>query len=111
MKKRVMKVLLIFMMIICISGTCTACGGGKLSGTYVSKDSSEVISKFVFQGNRVTVVDLGVQVRCSYKLEDDRLIINGTTTFLGTEIAVDYDYAFEKKGDSIYLDGKEYVKQ
>ncbi len=107
-KLRIRVLLLAVILIIALVSTCES---SKLKGTYVSKDPWAQVTRLEFQGNRVTVTDVSVQVKCSYKLKDDRLIINGTTTLFGTEVAVDYDYTFEKKDDSIFLDGEEYIKQ
>lgn len=111
MFKNSLKILALALALVLVIGLISGCSSAKLKGTYVSKDPWAQVTRLVFQGNRVTVTDISVQVKCSYKLKDDRLIINGTTTFLGTELAVDYDYSFEKKGDSIFLDGREYIKQ
>lgn len=111
MFKNSLKILALVLALVLVIGLISGCSSAKLKGTYVSKDPWSQVTRLVFQGNRVTVTDVSVQVKCSYKLKDDRLIINGTASFLGTELAVDYDYAFEKKGDSIFLNGQEYIKQ
>ncbi len=108
---KTLKLIALCIAVVLVFALVGSCGSSKLKGTYVSTNPWAQVTKLVFQGNRVTVTDISVNVRCSYKLKDDRLVISGTTTLLGTEVAVDYDYAFEKKGDSIFLDGQEFVKQ
>ena len=96
---------------ICCIVVLASCSSAKLSGTYENVDPHAQVTRLVFQGNRVTVTDCYIQVKCSYKLENNRLVIHGTSMLLGTEVAVNYDYDFEKKGNSIFLDGEEFVKQ
>lgn len=108
---RITSILLLVMLVFAL----TSCGG-KLNGTYVivDKDSapwSFTVTKLVFKGNNVTVTDLGVQAQCTYSIEGNTLVINSTTTMLGSMVEVDYDYSFRRDGNSIFLDDIEFVKK
>lgn len=108
---RITSILLFIMLVISLS-SC----GGKINGTYIIADEDSApwnftVTKLVFKGSNVTVTDLGVQAQCTYSIEGNTLVINGTTTMLGSMVEVDYDYSFRRDGNSIFLDDIEFVKK
>lgn len=108
---RITSILLLVMLVLALS-SC----GGKLNGTYVIADKDAApwnftVTKLVFKGSNVTVTDLGVQAQCTYSIEGDTLIINGTMTMFGSTVEVDYDYTFRQEGNSIFLDDIKFVKK
>ncbi len=84
----------------------TACAT-KLSGTYITKD--ELIKQsFTFkEDNKVEVSAFGINVEGEYEIEDGEI----TVTYSLLDLHYDWVKSFEKKGDSIFIDGKEFVKE
>ena len=77
-----------------------------LSGTYTTKDGIQ--QSFTFkEDNKVQVSAFGIDVEGDYVIEDGKITI--TYSLLGLK----YDWVkdFTKKGNSIFIDGTEFVKQ
>ena len=84
----------------------TACSSN-LSGTY-SNDEGLVKQSFTFkEENKVEVSAFGINVEGEYRIEDGTITI--TYNFLG--LRYDWEKSFEKKGNSIFIDGSEFVKE
>lgn len=95
--------LLVFVLLL--SFGLTGCGS-KLSGTYVA--DGIVDQTFTFQEDNVVVFSaFGVDAEGIYKIEDDKIII----TYKFLNLSYDWEKSFEKDGDTIYIDGTEFVKK
>lgn len=93
----------VLMVVVLLSAVaCTK----RLSGSYVS---SEILgTTYTFDGDKVTVSsDLGIALTGTYKIEKDTISI----TYTVLSISSTNTLSFEKKGNSIFLDGVEYVKK
>jgi hypothetical protein len=82
-----------------------SCGNG-INGTYVAADDENDVIKF--SGNKVTWSETGASLEGDYKIEGDKIIIS--ITLLG-ETIYDEELEFERNGNSIFIDGDEYVKK
>lgn len=105
-KTSFLKGLVLSMLVCTMMFSLTACATS-LSGTYESTDGL-VKQSFTFKdGNGVEVEAFGIEVEGTYEIEDDTIII---TYSLGS---LDYNLekSFEKDGDSIFIDGAEFVKK
>ncbi len=100
--KRVGVILLACVMVL----TMVACST-TLKGTYTSK-SGLIEQKFIFkEDNRVAVSAFGIDVEGDYEIKDGEITI--TYSLLG--LSYDWVKSFEKDGDSIFIDGTEFVKE
>ncbi len=98
---RIMAVLiLIALMATCLAG----CGG--LKGTYTEKDGNESLT--FSRGNKVTISDGGSEFLGKYSIDGDVMHLTYTDP-LGYDW--DLDYSYSKKGNTISLDGDEYIKE
>ena len=100
--KRIVAVLLVCVMVC----TFTACAT-TLKGTYTSKDGL-IEQSFTFkEDNKVDVSAFGINVEGEYKIEDGEITI--TYSLLG--LHYDWVKSFKKDGNSIFIDGTEFVKE
>ena len=101
--RRIVSLLLLTVSLVCILTACTT----KLSGTYTNDDGL-VKQSFIFkEDNKVEVSAFGINVEGEYLIEDDTITI--TYSFLN--LSYDWKKSFEKKGNSIFIDGTEFVKE
>lgn len=101
--KRVVSVLLLVVFIICMLTACST----KLSGTYTNEEGL-IKQSFTFdKDNKVTVSAFGINVDGEYEIEDDTI----TITYRLLNISYDMEKSFEKSGNSIFIDGVEFVKE
>jgi hypothetical protein len=82
-----------------------ACSGGGLSGTY--KSGGLISQSFTFKGDDVTMSAFGINASGTYEISGDKIRI--TYSIFGIESSM--EQSFEKKGNSIYIDGTEFVKE
>lgn len=78
-----------------------------LRGTYTNKEGL-IEQSFIFkEDNRVAVSAFGIDVEGDYRIE------NGEITITYSLLGLKYDLVkdFEWKGNSIFIDGDEYVKE
>ena len=100
--KRVAAMLLVCMILF----TLTACAT-KLNGTYTTRGGL-VEQSFTFKdGNKVVVSAFGINVEGTYKIEGDKI----TVTYSLLNLSYDWEQSFQKDGDSIFIDGTEFVKE
>ncbi|MBO4839126.1 MAG: hypothetical protein J5493_07150 [Lachnospiraceae bacterium] len=104
-KKKLMCKMTACLLILVLILSLTACGGGKPSGTYVSKGL--ITQSYTFSGDSVTISAFGINATGTYTIKDGKL--NITYSLLGLEQTISYSY--EKKGNSIFIDGTEFIKQ
>lgn len=102
MKKRLYLLLTLVLTALLLAG----CGG--LKGTYTPADASmsTEISSIRFDGSKAVLSIWGYKVGGSYKVQGDTLELN--YTLLGNSRT--QSFAFSQKGNSILIDGVEYVK-
>lgn len=95
--------LVLVLAMVCAFTACAA----TLRGTYVAKDGL-IDQSFTFkEDNVVEFSALGLDIEGDYVIEDGEIII--TYSLLG--ISKDMSFSFEKKGDTIIIDGTEFVKE
>lgn len=83
----------------------TACST-KLSGTY--KSDGIIPQSFTFEDDdKVTISAFGINAEGTYKIEDDKI----TITYKLFNLSYDWEKSFEKDGDTITIDGTEFVKE
>ena len=70
MKKGLSIVIGAAVIVIIIAIFLTSGSSDKLSGTYVCTDSSQMVSKLDFQGNRVTITDMSILIKCDYEIKN-----------------------------------------
>ena len=105
LKKRLLKIAsaaLVLVIIACYFSACTT----KLNGTYTSDGLVE--QSFTFKEDNVVVMSaFGIEAEGTYVIEDDKI----TITYSLLNISYDWEKSFEKDGDSIFIDGTEFVKE
>ena len=101
--RRIVSLLLLTVSLVCILTACAT----KLSGTYTN-DEGLVKQSFTFkEDNKVEVSAFGIDVEGEYLIEDDTI----TITYSLLNLSYDWEKSFEKKGNSIFIDGTEFVKE
>lgn len=117
-KDYIMKTYLTFTLLIIatISVLIVSCTGVEVSGTYKCEDRYPMIdgkvNKIVFDGDKCTVVEGSLAYdNLDWKIENGKLKITGYTDFIFSSIEIDYEYEYTKDGNSIFLDGVEFIKQ
>ena len=106
MKRKILKRLVTVVLTVTAVLTLVSCAA-RLNGTYAQTDGL-VKQTFTFmEDNKVKVSAFGVDVDGEYMIEKDEITI--TYNLFG----LNYDMvkSFEKDGDSIFIDGEEFVKQ
>lgn len=99
----VVSVLLISCLLICALTACTT----TLKGTYTSEDGL-IKQSFTFKDdNKVDVSAFGIDVEGEYEIKDGKI----TITYSLLNLSYDWEKSFEKKGNSIFIDGTEFVKE
>lgn len=90
-------------LILCIFAACAT----TLKGTYTSKEGL-IEQSFTFkEDDKVEVSAFGIDIEGDYVIEDGEITI--TYSLLG--LKYDWVKSFEKKGNSIFIDGTEFVKE
>lgn len=101
--KRIVSLVLLAAMIMCVLTACAT----KLNGTYTN-DEGLIKQSFTFkEDNKVDVSAFGVNIEGEYLIEDDTI----TITYSLMNLSYDLEKSFEKKGNSIFIDGIEFVKE
>ena len=105
MKKSIARIFAVMLTVVVLL-TAVACTR-RLSGSYASEGL--LGSTYTFDGDSVTVSsnNLGISIKGTYKIEKDTMTLTYNVLGVSTTDTV----SFEKKGNSIFLDGVEYVKQ
>lgn len=105
MKKKMKSMLSILCLSITIMCMLTACST-KLSGTYTNDDGL-VKQSFTFKDdNTVEVSAFGIEVEGEYLIKNDII----TITYSLLNLSYDWEKSFKKDGDSIFIDGVEFIK-
>ena len=100
---RLVAVVLVLVSVLSLVGC-----GTSLKGTYVPADTSIVDGSITFEdGNQIVVSALGLDIKGTYVIEDDKLIV----TYSLLAFSTDLEWNFNKKGNSIFIDGTEFVKE
>ena len=101
--KAVVAALLILVLLAGMAG----CSAKTLKGTY--KSTGDLGETLTFdKDNNVTGELFGITLDGTYEIKDDSITFKYSTSFgLGTTLTK----SFEKKGDSIWIDGTEFVKE
>ena len=95
--------MLLTVILVCFLTACTT----KLSGTYTN-DEGTIKQSFTFKDdNKVVVSAFGIDVEGEYLIEDGKI----TITYSLLNLSYDLEKSFEKKGNSIFIDGTEFVKE
>ncbi len=84
----------------------TACTAG-LKGTYTNSDGLTKQSFTFKDDNKVEVSAFSINVEGEYAIEDNNITI--TYSLLG--LSYDWEKSFVKKGNSIFIDGVEFLKE
>ena len=101
--KGIVSLLLLTAVLACMLTACST----KLYGTYTNEEGL-VKQSFTFkEDNKVEVSALGIDIVGEYVIEDGTI----TITYSLLNISYDMEKSFEKKGNSIFIDGVEYVKE
>lgn len=100
---RAITALLLVCVMVCTLTACTT----TLNGTYTNKEGL-IEQSFTFkEENKVEVSAFGIEVEGEYLIEDGEITI--TYSLLG--LSYDWVKSFEKDGNSIFIDGTEFVKE
>ena len=101
--KRIVSLLLMAIMLMCVLAGCAT----KLSGTYTNNEGL-VQQSFTFkEDNIVEISAFGINVEGEYVIEDNTI----TITYSLLNLSHDWKKSFVKKGNSIFIDGTEFVKE
>ena len=104
MSKKLKSVAALFLAFVLVF-TLAGCGGGGLNGTYVAEDM--IGQSITFNGDKVTLSALGIDVTGKYKIEGNKITI--TYTMLGEEYSI--SESFSQSGNKINFGGTEFVKK
>lgn len=105
--KRAVKIVVAVALVCVMLGTMAACTAFGLKGTYTSVDGL-VEQSFTFkEDNVVEVSAFGINVEGEYEIEDDTITIRYSLL----NLSYDMEKSFAKEGDSIFIDGVEFVKE
>lgn len=106
MKKQIKKILSIFLVVVLMMFCLTACST-TLSGTYTNKEGV-IEQSFTFEKDGVVKVSaFDIDVEGTYVIEDGQIII----TYSLFNFSYSLEKSFEKKGNTIIIDGTEFVKE
>ncbi len=106
MKKKMKSIAILMLLTFLLVGMLSACAT-KLSGTYTN-DEGLIKQSFTFKENdKVEVSAFGIDVEGEYLIEDDTI----TITYSLLNLSYDWEKSFEKKGNSIFIDGTEFIKE
>ncbi len=106
MKKKMKSIALLMLLTLLLVGMLSACAT-KLSGTYTN-DEGLIKQSFTFkEDDKVEVSAFGIDVEGEYLIEDDTI----TITYSLLNLSYDWEKSFEKKGNSIFIDGTEFIKE
>lgn len=101
--RSIVSLLLLCCLLMCMLTACTT----KLKGTYTNADGL-IKQSFTFKDDdKVDVSAFGINVEGEYLIEDGKI----TITYSLLDLSYDWQKSFEKKGDSIFIDGTEFVKE
>ena len=101
--KRIVSLLLLTTMLVCVLTACTT----KLTGTYTN-DEGLVKQSFTFkEDNKVEVSAFGIDIDGEYLIEDNKI----TITYSLMSLSYDWEKSFVKEGNSIFIDGTEFIKE
>lgn len=101
--KGVLLLLLLTAFLMCMLTSCAT----KLNGTYTNNEGL-IKQSFTFkEGNKVEFSAFGIDVKGEYLIEDDTI----TITYSLLNISYDWKKSFKKDGDSIFIDGTEFIKK
>ena len=105
MFKKNMKAIIALLLVCVMAFSLMACST-KLSGTYTS--DGIIKQSFTFKEDNVVVMSaFGIDAEGTYKIEDEKIII----TYKLLSLSYDWEKSFEKDGDTIIIDGTEFVKE
>jgi hypothetical protein len=101
--KGIVAILLLVGFVLCMLTGCTT----KLNGTYTNTEGL-IKQSFTFEDdNKVIVSAFGIDVEGEYVIEDDTI----TITYSILNLSYNMEKSFDKKGDSIFIDGVEFTKE
>lgn len=101
--KRILSLLMLMTVLVCMLTGCAT----KLKGTYTN-DTGLITQSFTFEDdNKVKVSAFGIDVVGEYLIEDDVI----TITYSLLNLSYDWKQSFAKDGNSIFIDGTEFVKE
>ena len=100
-KKKICAVILTVLLLVSL----TACGGGKLKGSYTSQGL--ISQTFTFDGNNVTMSAFGINAHGTYKIVGNQIEI--TYSMLGSEYT--WSQPFSQSGNKINIGGTDFVHQ
>lgn len=105
MFKKIRKIAAVAMVIVIMACCFTACTT-TLKGTYTSDGLIE--QSFTFKEDNVVVISaFGIDAEGTYEIKDDKI----TITYKVLNFSYDMEKSFEKDGDTIIIDGTEFVKE
>ncbi len=105
MKKKILRFVAAALLVVAIVTCFTACSK-KLEGTYTS--TGLISQSFTFdKDNKVVMSAFGINAEGTYVIEENMITI---TYSLGS-LSYDWQKSFEKDGDTITIDGTEFIKQ
>lgn len=104
-KNKICKCFLVLALLAVVVCFLTACSN-QLSGTYTSEGL--ITQSLTFKPDNVLVISaFGIDAEGTYKIDGDKIIF--TYKFFNESFDIKKD--FKKKGNSIFIDGLEFVKE
>lgn len=105
MKKclRIVSLLLVTVLLIYMLAACST----KLNGTYTMEEGL-IKQSFTFKDdNKVEASAFGIDVEGEYLIKDGQI----TITYSVLSLSYDWKKSFDRKGNSIFIDGVEFIKE
>ena len=104
-KKIAKSLIAMSLVVVVLAATMVGCAT-KLNGKYTS--DGLIKQSFTFkEDDKVVISAFGIDAEGTYKIEDGKITI--TYSLLG--LSYDWKKDFEKKGNSIFIDGTEFIKE
>ena len=106
MKNKHMRSIIAVLLVCTMALAMTACAFG-LKGTYTNTDGLVEQSFTFMEDNKVKMSAFGIDVEATYEIDGDTIIL----TYSLLSLSYDMEKSFSKQGNSIFIDGVEFVKQ
>ena len=105
-KQKTIKRIVLMVLVLAMAFALASCTT-KLKGTYTTTEGL-IKQSFTFMDDGVVKVSaFGIDVEGKYVIEDGKI----TITYSLLNISYDWEKSFSKDGDSIFIDGTEFVKE
>lgn len=104
-KRKCMQSVAVVVLVCMLLVSMAACAP-VLRGTYSTEGVLKQSVTFK-DNNEISLSAFGIDINGTYRIENDKIII----TYSILNISTDWEKSFKKDGDSIFIDGTEFIKE